>query len=329
MNYADMLNRRLFAPNKEITGAGGGDEPDQDNGDLYKVDKGTETDKGDPLDKAEVDVEVEDLTDKKSKEDLEMEKYEREAAARGEKTEENLDETEEEKSDRIEKERIAVEPKPTVMKLDAETIAALRAQGASSAQVKKVEETLTPEQIRELLNPVEVKEDAIKMLLDPEATMPDKVKALQDLLNATVKNSVSVTRLMMDRKEREFNSILTPIMRARQEQELAQTKSEFYETNKDLLKYEKVVKQAATEVKPTNPDGTQKSKAQIFKEVASVTRATLKEIGIDLKAANLGSEKRESVVPRPNKLSTSGRSGGDQSQGKGKENNPDADIYSR
>lgn len=323
MNYASMLNRLVRAPLKsEIDGNGGGDAADQDNGDLYKVDKVDTGDKGDPLDAPDKKDETEDFVEggeKKTKEDLEMEKYEREAAARGEKTEE----------DEVKEEEVKEEIKPTVMKLDAETIAALRAQGASSATVKKVEETLSPEQIRELLNPVEVKEDSIKMLLDPEATMPQKVKALQDLLNATVKNSTSITRLMMDRKEREFNSLLTPIMRARQEAELAQTKTEFYETNKDLLKYEKIVKQAATEVLPTNLDGSQKTKTQIFKEVGAKTRATLKEFGIDLKAANLGSEKKVTVVPKPNKLSDSGRSGGDNSKGKGSDNNPDADIYKR
>ena len=104
-----------------------------------------------------------------------------------------------------------------------------------------------------------------------------------------------------------------PVATSRQEQELATTKAEFYDTNKDLLKFEKIVKQAATEVQPTKADGTQKSKAEIFKEVATLTRTTLKEFGIDLKAANLGSERKESIVPKANKLSDSGRSGGDQS----------------
>lgn len=221
----------------------------------------------------------------------------------------------------------AAEGKATILKLDEETIAALR--GPRQAQAGPQEEQISPAQIKQLLNPVEVTPEILAGIRDED---PAKATAnLQNFANAIVKNAYSITKLMLERKEKQINAMLQPIMAQHEKMAVHQVRSEFYSKFGHLQKFDKIVKAAANEVSPTNANGSEKSKDQIFKEVAASTIATLKSLGVQVNSPNAnpsaGAPNRGGV-PQPNKFGAPGRSGGG-NNGKVHENNPDADIYVR
>lgn len=217
---------------------------------------------------------------------------------------------------------------PQLLKLDPETIAALRQQGQPATPAKPNVLQLTPQQLREKLNPVEVSADTLKSF-GFEAATPEQVAGFQSFSNSIVKNAVSIARIMIEQKTKEFEQALGPIYAEREQAQLANAKTSFYEANKDLAKYEKIVQVAASEVSPKKADGSFKSDKEIMTEVATLARTTLASYGITLSTpANL-SASGANRVPSPNRLSPNGRSGGDNNGQQGKANNPDADIYAR
>lgn len=227
------------------------------------------------------------------------------------------------------------EVKPTVLKLDAETIAALRGQRGEQRQERQ-EVQLTDqqraEQARKMFNPVEVTPEVLQSLGFENPT-PEQVKGFQGFANSVVKNAVSIAKVMIQRKEEEFQQMMGPLTEHYEKAQVAQTRSEFYGTFKHLEKYDKIVKAAAAEVNPKNADGSSKSKIQVFKEVAASTVATLKSLGVVVQTPNANhgaaGNNQQRQVPNPNRSGApAGRSGGDNRQG-GKPNNPDADIYAR
>lgn len=216
-----------------------------------------------------------------------------------------------------------------VLQLSPETIAALR--GERQETGPKVP---TKEEVAKLLNPVVVTDDMVAAIRSDD---PAVVKqALQSLMMATVKNAYSIAKVMIQRKEQEFDERLGPITEQHQKAQLAQTRNEFYSTNGHLKKYDTIVKAAAREIDPNHADGSPKTQKQIFTEVATKTLVTLKSLGIVVAKpnANPGAAgapivKRSGNVPGPNRLSPAGRSGGGQAATKTNDNNPDADIYRR
>lgn len=213
------------------------------------------------------------------------------------------------------------------LKLDPETIAALRAGLQPPTAPAAPQSQLTPQQLKQMLNPVEVTPELLGTLGFTEAT-PEQVAGFQNFTNAIVKNAVSIARVMIDQKAKQFEETISPIAQQHQQAQVDQTRQSFYAAHKDLAPYEKIVKLAAMEVSPTRVDGSEKSQKEIFDEVAAQTRATLKSYNIHVTPANPGAPGRK-VVPQPNKLSPSGRSGGDTNGQRGKPNNADADIYQR
>lgn len=225
------------------------------------------------------------------------------------------------------------EVKNPTLKLDPETIAELRKGLAPQPLEKKSEPAkLSPQQLKEILNPVEVSADTLKSFGFENAS-PEQVTGFQNFANAVVKNAVSIARVMIDQKSKQFESTIAPIAQNMEKAQLDQTKNDFYSANKDLVKYEKIVKLAAAEVNPQKADGSMKTKDEIFKEVAEATRTTLKGYGVVINTpANPGAGGNGNSgkqVPAPNKLSPSGRSGGDTNGQRGKPNDADADIYKR
>lgn len=221
---------------------------------------------------------------------------------------------------------------PVIMKLDAETLAALRQQAPAAPAARQEPAKLTPQQLKEMLNPVEVTDEIVANMVHEDPAV--RKLTMQNFANATVKNAVSVARVLIKQARQEVEAALGPISQNMEKQQAEAQKGEFYTINKDLVKYEKIVGLAASEVSHLNADGTEKTKAQIFKEVADKTRVTLKGYGISLSPnANPGAGPANGngnrQVPAPNRLSGSGRSGGDNNGQRGKGNNPDADIYSR
>lgn len=215
---------------------------------------------------------------------------------------------------------------PALLKLDPESIAALRQQTAQPGQQQG--EKLTPQQIRELLNPVEVTPETLKALGFTETT-PEQVAGFQNFANAIVKNAYSLAKVMISKKEEQLMGMIQPLLGGYQEARVSQTKQAFFTKYPSLTKYEKLVKASAQEVSATNPDGSDKSQEQIFKEVAAATVATMRSLGITIQKpnANPGAAGGR-PVPQPNKASPAGRSGGNGNAG-GKPNDADADIYAR
>lgn len=212
---------------------------------------------------------------------------------------------------------------PQTLRLDPESIAALRAQVAPQA-APSAPAGLDPAQIRAILNPVEITPDFVAKLSSEDPAV--RTQGFQELANMTVKNAVSIAKVLIQQEAAKFSDVLTPITRQHEEAQLSQTKNEFFGAYKDLARYDKIVKMAAAEVSPTKADGSSKSKQEIFKEVAEQTRSTLKSLGINLsQPANPGAGGNN--VPKPNGVSPFGRSGGDNNGQLGKGNNPDADIY--
>lgn len=220
------------------------------------------------------------------------------------------------------------EVKPQVMKLDAETIAALRGQAAAAAPATQTSPKLSPQQLKEMLNPVEVS-PATLQAMGFENPSNEQVAGFQNFANAVTKNAVSIARVMIQQARKEVEGIVAPLSQQHQQSQQDALKNSFYGSNKDLSKYEKIVAIAAKETSQFNLDGSEKSPEALMKEVADKARATLKEYGINLSApANLGTAAGEQV-PKPNRLSSVGRSGGDTNGQRGKPNNADADIYKR
>lgn len=243
----------------------------------------------------------------------------------------DLAEFEEKKKDDLEEleEGEEGEPKkapaqPTVLKLDKESIEAIR----GTAKPEAGEKQMSPEEVRALLNPVIVTPEVLQSMGFSEVT-PEQVKGFQNFANAIVKNSFSMTKVLLARKEQEFSGMLEPLMQERQQNRVSQTRQAFFTKYPSLSKYEKIVRSAAQEVQATNADGSERSQEDIFREVARSTVATLRSLNIQITKqpqATPGAGGRK--VPNPNKFSSPGRSGGD-GAGVGKPNNPDADIYSR
>lgn len=223
---------------------------------------------------------------------------------------------------------VAKPAEPVVMKLDAETLAALRGPAAVARQEPA---KLTPAQLREMLNPVEVTDEVVANMVHEDPAV--RKATLQNFANATVKNAVSVTRILIKQARQEVQAALGPITQTMEKQQAEAQKNGFYAANKDLVKYEKIVGLAASEVDLMKFDGTEKTVDEIYKEVGEKTRATLKSYGITLSpnanpgAAAVNGGNRQ--VPLPNRLSGAGRSGGDNNGQRGRANNPDADIYAR
>jgi hypothetical protein len=219
---------------------------------------------------------------------------------------------------------------PQVLKLDQETIAALRAQSAPAPQPQQ-QPQLDQAALDKLLNPVRVTPELMKSLGFDAAT-PEQIQGFQNFSNAIVKNAVSVASLMLQRRAEQFTQQLEPIMQHYQQQQAAQTESEFYSTYPQLKNYSALVKAAARQISSTKADGTEKSAKDVFAEISQTVMDTLKASGINLPASanhSAGSGAPQggqgTQVPAANGVAGPGRSatGG----AGGKPNNPDRSIY--
>jgi len=220
----------------------------------------------------------------------------------------------------------AVEAKPATLKLDAESIAALReAVAPKQAAVAQEPARMSAEQLKAVLNPVEVTDDIVAGIRDEN---PEVVKAtLQNFANAAVKNAVSIARVMLQQAEKRVESALGPIAQQHQQAQQEAVKTTFFAKYPDLTKYGKLVVQAAQEI-GADPASANFTPDQSMKAVADRVIATLTEYGVTLTPANPGAGGQQQV-PKPNKLSPPGRSGGDTNGQRGKGNDADADIYKR
>lgn len=220
-----------------------------------------------------------------------------------------------------------VEAKAPTLKLDAETIAELRKGLAPQAPTPEAQKpTLSPEKLKEMLSPVEVTDDVVAGLRDEN---PEVVKAtMQNFANATVKNAVAIARIMIQQAEKRAEAVLGPLHQQHVQQQQEAVKTSFFAQHPSLVKYGKLVTMAAQEIS-ADPASANFTPEQSFKAVADRVQATLKELGVTITPANPGAGGESNKVPAPNKLSPSGRSGGDTNGQRGKGNDADADIYKR
>jgi hypothetical protein len=316
-----QLMTMLYAPVEKEGAAGGSDESADtgaDEGSMYGK-QGVKIPSKNDTEKPAKGAKTEDFSDEGE------EKTEKEDGD-DETDFSDKDESETEESDTEETETEEVDEKPaTTLRIDPRDLAAITQQKQSQGDDK-----LTPEQLRSMLNPVEVTEDTLKALGFAEPTR-EQVKGFQEFSNAVVKNAVSVARLLIQKETKRFEAAMGPLSQHYQQQQMLQTKQAFFSEYKDLARYEEVMKIAANEIEETRSDGSQKSQKQIFKEVATLTRKKLQALGVKIEQQSNANHSAgaKGGVPRAANSSAPGRSGGDQHSGKGKPNNADADIYAR
>lgn len=229
----------------------------------------------------------------------------------------------------------AAATKPPVEKkqeLTEERIAEIAAKvtSASRRAEPKEEKQLSPAELKQLLNPVEVTKETLQMFGIAEPT-DQQVKAYQMFADMISKHNSSMLNLALEHRSRQFEGVLKPlneyVTKAQQERYM----NGFYEANPALKKFEKLVRVAASRVSPTRADGGELSMDEAYKAVADETKTLLKEFNIDVDSA--GGDETEanlsaggSAVPKMASLAGAGRSLGG-SGSKGKTNNPDASIY--
>jgi hypothetical protein len=210
-------------------------------------------------------------------------------------------------------------------------IALAVAQGMRAVQqpAQQPQRQLSPQEINKLLNKFEVNADVLRGLGFSEAT-PEQIAGFQAFADNIVRNSTTVANLAIQAQLEKMQGTLSPVMSYVQEAQTREMRNSFFSQHKDLEKYEVIVKSVADTINPRNSDGSEKALAVAMKEVADATRKILKESGITLDAA--GQEANRSAapstaVPKIQQLAGAGRSSsGGQA---GKNNNPDADIYSK
>lgn len=212
-----------------------------------------------------------------------------------------------------------------------------------ASQPKPKEPEMTQEQLEKLLNPVRVtREDMAELfgIEDPTTISDKRLAKLQTLLGATVKNSTSLTNVMLEQRMRNLMNEAAPMQKFYQEQAEVQQRKMFFDAHPKLEKFPKFVQFAATQVSPTKADGTEKSVAEAMTDIAAIVKDMLKETGVDIDAAELDEDGQPisqpavanlrtgaSSVPKMASLQSSGR-GAAGGKPAGKSNNPDADIYS-
>ena len=201
------------------------------------------------------------------------------------------------------------------------------AQPRQSAPAAPQEPQLTDEQVRNLLNPIEVTPDLLRNF-GIENASPEQVGAYQQFANGIVKNAVSVANLLVEQKLRENLAPYQPYVDFVANQQAQQHNSEFYKEHGDLQKYEKFVQLAAQQISPFKADKSMKSAKEVYTEVATSVRGMLAQAGVTLQSPSANPSavaKPGSAVPRMAALASTGRSQGGQPSGE--QNNPDADIY--
>lgn len=223
----------------------------------------------------------------------------------------------------------AAPAQPAVLRLDPETIAALRAQAAPPQQ--QAPQRLSQEALDKLLNPVRVNAELMKQLGFDAAT-PEQIKGFQLFADSISKNATSIAQLIVQQQVERFNQQLAPIMEFHQQEQIKRTENEFYTSYPNLKNYAPLVKAAARQISPTKADGSDKSVKEVFGEISEVVMQTLKASGINLPAGSAnhsagagGQGGQQGQVPTANSVASPGRSatGG----GGGKPNHPDASIY--
>lgn len=183
-------------------------------------------------------------------------------------------------------------------------------------QQKKEEFTITPE-LAESLKPVRVTQQMLAGLGFDGAT-PEQIQAFQAFADAIVTHAAHVSNFLQQRTFQQAASQYDPIVNYVKQMQYEAHRNSFYGENKDLQKYEKFVRFAASQVSPTKADGSEKSAKEVATEVAAATRALLKEAGINLDSQNSANQVTPgtNTAPKMPTLDTGGGSMSGSTQGK-------------
>src|SRR5690606_15832292 len=188
-------------------------------------------------------------------------------------------------------------PQPGVLTLDAKSLAALQAaqQGQGQGQGQK---QLSPEEIKKILQPVEVTKETLMSLGFTEPT-DAQVKGFQELMNAGSRHAAALTRALIAQAEQRVTSTLTPIQEYYLQQQQRETENQFFETFPSLKNYKTVVQAAANKVSAHDVNGNEKSVKQIYNEVARETVQMLKGLGVKIGRSSANPSTGRNGVPQP------------------------------
>lgn len=185
---------------------------------------------------------------------------------------------------------------------------------------------LTPEQVKALLNPIELTKEDAREAFGIEDASPQQLKALEKFLLKAVKHSTSLSRMVGDERVREVEHRLTPIQQQYEMQKQVEARNYLLSRHPVLADYEALVKVGANQISPTHPDGRSKTRDEVIDEIAIFVTDTMAKSGVDIKTkSNASPAPVAGAVPKMVQRSQPGRSVA--GQPKGKANNPDDDIY--
>lgn len=214
--------------------------------------------------------------------------------------------------------------------LTAEEIRAIAAQEREEflreQEANKPAPPLTPEEIKKLLNPIEITKEEVMAAFGVDPT-PEQMKALEAILNKPVRNATALANLMAEQKLRKLEQTFAPIQAQHAEVQIKETRNAFHARHPAMKKYDELVAVATQQVSPVKANGKQKSRDEIFDDVAAHVTGILAKSGVKLEAKPTVNPEpaKGNAVPKMAARQQPGRSVG--SQSKGKQNNPDDDIY--
>ncbi len=187
--------------------------------------------------------------------------------------------------------------------------------------------SLSPEEIDRLLNPVKVTPEEVAEAFGITEATPQQIKAIEKLLAKSVKHSTSLATLMLEERARKIQSEMSPIQQQFEQYQRVEARNALIAKHPYLDKYDELVKVAANQISPVHANGRDKTRDEIFDEVAGFVKNTLAKSGVNLSASQIANPvPAQNAVPQMAARSQPGRSVG--SQASGKPNDPDDDIYS-
>lgn len=228
----------------------------------------------------------------------------------------------------------AAPAQPATVKLDPESLAQLRQTYQPQPQPNQQprQQQLTPEQVNKYFAPYKVTKQSLERLGFEEPT-DEQVAVMNELVKGSVTQAVTTMNTIMQARMSQINEQLSPIQQHFQQQEQQRQVQSFYQSYPGLQGHERVVQLAAQQVQTHNPDGSERTLAEVQKDIVTNSQQILKELGRQIdptKAATSNAPSNapaQGVTPVPHMARTQG---GGRSQGNRPKpsTNPDADIYS-
>lgn len=203
--------------------------------------------------------------------------------------------------------------------------------GVRPEPTKEQKTELSEDEIKQMLQPVEVSPEHLRALGFEDPT-EEQVQGLQTLFNQASQNATSIAKVMVEHIRNELQGRIEPIQGYVQQVKAKETEQKFYDTYPGLKPYDQLVKATAAQM-VNDPKYANLSEDKIFEAVAKSTTELLSKSGVQIEAektmAHHSAESNStSEVPSPAKTMGSGRSMGKGTVPSKDGFDPDADIYS-